>query len=153
MLSYSMVKTCHRKPATPVCKNVPNRMSILIFSAQTTEFGEKGKIFQNANSIKAVGGLPWCLILQHRDPQYSFAFDLSKNDFVLKLRKRISIFAKKDFSLIKERLWSPRNMFWPLYEKQINLPHITCTGLVQRMRDYSWFTFSIFSSSWVLKSR
>ena len=53
-----MVKTCHRKPATPVCKNVPNRMSILFLSAQTTEFGEKGKIFQNANSMKAVGGLP-----------------------------------------------------------------------------------------------
>ena len=152
MLSYSMVKTCHRKPATPVCKNVPNRMSILFLSAQTTEFGEKGKIFQNANSMKAVGGLPWCLNLQHRSPEYSFAFDLSKNDFVLKLRKRISIFAKKDFILIKERLWSPRNMFLPFYEKQINLPHITCTGLVQRIRDYSRFTFSIFSSSWVLKS-
>ena len=53
-----MVKTCHPEPATPVDKNVLNRMSVLIFSAQTTEFGGKGKIFQNANSIKAVGGLP-----------------------------------------------------------------------------------------------
>ena len=92
-------------------------MSMIIFSAQTTEFGGKRENISKCKFHQS----RWraSLMSQPAAPRSSIFFcfwSFQKKVFELKLRKRISVFTKKGFSLIKERLRSPRTMFWPLWK-------------------------------------